>query len=241
MNECILFLDETKPNNENPYLCIAGFIIAKDYYKNYLIKQINSLKQKYFLRTDIIFHFSDMKKQKNEFSIFNTKDLREGFWTEYINILSKATFENIGVYFDNDTMSQLYKNKKYRNYEICFLALLDNFIYYLKEKNLHGQICIESRTFKENAYLQQVFFEYMNNGSLSFTKEDINKYITSLNFIIKEDNCIGLQIADIIPSQLLRYKKGVSSDFYGLSNIISSKIFNKNTDFESIVGFKNLL
>ena len=138
-------------------------------------------------------------------------------------------------------MSKIYKDNSHSNYDIGFYYLLDNYMHYLKSKNAYGQICIESRTLKENSYLQKTFYEYVNNGSLYFSNHDTSNYLTSLGFIIKGDNCIGLQIADIVPSQLLRYKNGVKKDFHKLAKTLSSKIYKTNTEYEFILGLRNLL
>lgn len=63
MDEYLIFLDETKPvKNQNPYFCMSGIIISKDEYVKKAIPKIVALKEKYFQSTDIVFHFTDMKK-----------------------------------------------------------------------------------------------------------------------------------------------------------------------------------
>ena len=241
MEEYLLFADETKPTKYNPYFCFSGISVSRQYYENILIQQINQLKKKHFGTTDIIFHFADMKKNRKEFTIFQDETKRSLFWDEFVEIIKVSNIDIIGIYFDNDKMTEIYPDSPYSNYDIGFYALLDNYMHYLKTKNAYGQICIESRTFKENAYLQKTFYEYIANGSMYYSPKDTNHYLASLGFVIKGDNCIGLQIADIVPSQLLRYKKGVKTDFYNLSKTLSTKIYNYNTKYESILGLKQLL
>ena len=151
-------------------------------------------------------------------------------------------FQSINLWYKSIfIIFSLYRNSRKAEKWIGFYSLLDNYVHYLKSKNAYGQICIESRTLKENSYLQRTFYEYVDNGSLYFSNHDTNTYLASLGFVIKGDNCIGLQIADIVPSQLLRYKKGIKKDFHKLTKTLSTKIYNYNTDFESILGFKNIL
>ena len=71
MEEYLLFADETKPTKSNPFFCFAGVSIQRKYYEDTFIPQINALKQKHFGKTDIVFHFSDMKKNRKEFSILH--------------------------------------------------------------------------------------------------------------------------------------------------------------------------
>lgn len=239
MNEYILFADETNPTTHNPNFCFAGFIVERKYYENTLIKDMNDLKLKYFNRTDVVFHFSEMKKNKNIFSIFQDVNVRTNFWNEYVEFLNNIPMEIIGVYYNQSDMKKLYSGNSHSAYDIGFCGIIDNFLHFLRTNNAYGQIIIESRTFKENGYLQKTFYEYLNNGSLYFSSADATKYLTSLGFTIKGDNCIGLQIADIIPSQLLR--KNVKKDFYKLRKTICSKIYTVGTNYEEILGIKNLL
>lgn len=85
MDECILFVDETKPTNNNPYFCFAGMIITKQCYKDELIPNINRLKKQYF-DTSIVFHFSEMKKNRGCFSKLQNAEFRNKFWNEYEKI-----------------------------------------------------------------------------------------------------------------------------------------------------------
>lgn len=241
MEEYLLFADETKPTKSNPFFCFSGVSIQRKYYEDVFIPQINSLKKKHFGKTDIVFHFTDMKKNRKDFSILQDETKRNLFWDEFVEIIKNSPIDILGVYFNDTSMSKLYSGNSHSNYDIGFYALLDNYVHYLKTKDSYGQICIESRTLKENSYLQKTFFEYIENGSVYFSKKDTNTYLTSLGFIIKEDNCIGLQIADIVPSQLLRYERGIKKDFHKLAKTLSAKIYNFNTDYEHILGIKNIL
>lgn len=241
MNEYLFFADETKPIKTNPYFCFAGFSVTREYYEKVFIQQINALKQKHFGRTDIIFHFTDMKKNRKDFALLLDENKRNSFWNELVQILNSSPIDILGIYFNNDDMTKLYNGSTYSNYDMGFYALLDNYVHYLKHKNAYGQICIESRTFKENAYLQKTFYEYMENGSIFFSQKDANTYLTSLGFTVKGDNCTGLQIADIIPSQLLRYKNNTKKDSYKLAKTLSTKIYRFGTNYESVLGLKNLL
>lgn len=241
MEEYLLFADETKPTKDNPFFCFSGISISREYYEQNLIPEINALKKKYFGTTDIVFHFTDMKKNKNEFSIFIDETKRNKFWDEFVAIIKKSPIDILGVYFDDAEMTKIYPKKPHSNYDLGFYALLDNYVHYLKSKDAYGQICIESRTFKENSYLQKTFYEYIEKGSLYFSEKDTKNYLTSLGFIIKKDNCIGLQVADVVPSQILRYVKGSKKDFHGLAKVLGRKIYGHGTSQEHVLGLKNLL
>lgn len=143
MEEYLIFLDETKPvKNQNPYFCLAGLIISKEEYMKKTLPLINELKEKYFKTSSVIFHFTDMKKNKNDFISLNDITIRNDFWNEYTNILKTINFTTIGIYFEQTIMSCFYLNPSYKSYDIAFISLLDNITHFLYHKKVLGQICI---------------------------------------------------------------------------------------------------
>ena len=241
MDEYLIFLDETKPvKNQNPYFCLAGMIISKEEYVEKAIPFINKLKDKYFKTTSIVFHFADMKKNRNDFTIFNNSDIRIKFWEEYVDILKSIDFNTIGVYFNQSVMTSTYSKTSYKSYDIAFISLLDNITHFLYQNKVLGQICIESRTLKENSYLLDSYYDYMNSGSLYHSIEIVKKHLSTLGFIYKEENCIGLQIADMIPSILLR-KTLKKKDNFNLKSLFYERLYCNNKDSENILGFNKIL
>lgn len=238
--EYILFADETKKTPQNAYFCFAGLIIKRCDYEDILVPQINELKQKHFGKTDIVFHYTDMKNNKGEFASFVDSTIRNKFWTDFVNIIKSIDFTTIGVYFDQTMMKELYDNSGTTNYDIAYRHLLENYMHFLKEKNGVGSICIESRTFKENMFLQRNHFDYIEKGSTYYSNKNTSDHLATIGFIIKGDNCIGLQIADIIPARFMRIVNK-QSDNYLLNKTFHEKMYYYNTSKETILGLKNLL
>ena len=92
----------------------------------------------------------------------------------------------------------------------------------MKAVNGIGAICIESRSLNENAELQYIYYSFIQNGSPYFSQSDFDKHLSSIGFIVKGDNCIGLQIADVLPSALLR-KINNTKDFNNIRRDVPQK------------------
>lgn len=240
MEEYILFVDETLKTPHNPYFCLSGISFKRSYYEDFITKEINELKKRHFNNTDVIFHYSDMNNKKREFEIFKDTKIRQRFWNDYSCTVKKMDFVSFGVYFNQDDIKNIYNNGSYGFYNIAFIALLKNYLHYLKFINGIGSICIESRGFKENSILQHSYYNYLKNGSMYFPCKDYDTHLSSLAFIVKGDNCNGLQIADIAPSAMLREING-THDYYGLGKMYRDKLYNKGTSYQDILGFRNIL
>lgn len=240
MDEHILFIDETLKTPKNPYFCLSGVCFKRNYYEDIVVMEMNKLKKKHFNDCDVIFHYSDMNNKKREFSLFKDSKVRQKFWTDYVNTMRKMDFVSFGVYFDQDLMKKIYGSGSSSIYDIAFIAILKNYLHYLKSVNGIGSICLESRSFIENSKLQHSYYNYLKNGSMYFPHEDYDKHLSSIGFIVKGDNCNGLQIADIAPSTMLRELNGFS-DSYGIGKMYREKLYCFNTKLQDIIGFKNLL
>ncbi len=240
MEEYIFFIDETLKTSKNPYFCMSGICVKRNYYEDIITQEINSLKKRHFNSTDVVFHYSEMNNKKGIYNIFSDSTIRQNFWNDFVTTIKNLEFTAIGVYFDQSKMSNLYKSKTVKCYNIAFVELLKNYMHYLKNINGIGSICIESRSLNENAELQHIYYSFIQNGSVYFSQQDFDRHLSSVGFVVKGDNCIGLQIADVLPSALLRKVNG-TKDFYNIGEMYHKKLYCYNTDEQDVLGLRNIL
>lgn len=239
MADYLLFLDEANVTSTNPFFCLGGIIIKRDEYENVLIPAINALKIKYFNNTSVLFHYTDMKKNKEDFKIFLDGNLRVQFWNEFNNILKNIDFVTIGTYLEYSTFQETFKPVKNKHYSVAFIDLMNNYITYLKRQKAMGAVVVESRQWKENTDIQEVFHEILISGTALYSSVESTQHLSTIGFVIKKDNCIGLQIADFVPDSFVRTKNG-SKNFYNVSNNFMNKIFTINGKYQDIVGLHKL-
>lgn len=238
--EYIMFMDETDPSSGSNYFCLSGMIIKRSEYEDILTKKINELKKKHFNSSDIVFHYTEMKNNKNDFKIFKDAIIRNKFYVDFVNILKASNITIISAYFNKEYMKESYGKCAVSDYDVAFKSVLENFLQFLVENNGDGMIIMESRLFNENANLQNTFYQYLNNGSELFSSDTAKYHLKCLGFLVKNENCIGLQLVDFIPATIIRIIKD-EPDKFSMQKVIKSKIYKHNTVCENILGVKNVL
>lgn len=82
---------------------------------------------------------------------------------------------------------------------------MNNYLHFLTKNNARGSIVFESREETQNRKIQKHYFNILQNGTNIYMPEAIDKYITTTSFTVKEENSIGLQLADIVAYNCIRH------------------------------------
>ena len=240
MEDYLLFLDEGNVSVQNPYFCLAGIIIRRDEYEKNLVPKINLIKEKHFGKTSIIFHYTEMKKNKNEFNVLIDGPKRAAFWADYIQALRNVNFTTIGTYIHMETFKIAFRPEKNKEYTVALIQLMNNYIQFLRTNKAKGSVIIESRQWNENRVVQEAFYNILHNGTNFLTSEECMKYLSTVGFIIKKENCIGLQIADLVPDSFLRKVLG-KKDYYNIGSVIHNKLFNIGGNYKDVLGLYRIM
>lgn len=98
MKNYYLFLDESGHhglktiNQEFPILLLCGCVIEKNHYVNVFTKRLNSLKKKFFNKTDIVLHSRDIRKWQYNFKILGDPKVRSEFYNDLDSLISQTEF-----------------------------------------------------------------------------------------------------------------------------------------------------
>jgi len=94
-------------------------------------------------------------------------------------------------------------------YYIALQLLMENYAQFLTVNNGIGTVYLETTDVVNNTKLQNLFYMLKANGTLFIKKESLQKRLSTINFAIKSENNIGLQLADFIPNPLGRQALGM--------------------------------
>ena len=96
-----------------------------------------------------------------------------------------------------------------------------------------------SFTETQNRKIQQYYFHMLKHGTNIYQPLAIDKFITTTSFIVKEENCIGLQIADIVSNSCMKHVNGQNVK-HNMWNIIQSKLYDGGINNVNIYGLAKL-
>jgi hypothetical protein len=242
MSNYYLFLDESKIFGNLKYFVLAGYIINSDEYNNRLIPMVNSLKNGIYGNSDIILHESEIRAHdKSPYDILKDQSLRNEFWNQLSKIFSDIEFSTIGVGVDIQKLSTIYSNNHLNNeYSIALQVIIENFVHFLELNDGYGSTYIESTNNTDDKKLTNVYYNMIATGSLFINKYCYQKRLATINFLMKSDNNIGLQIADFIPSALNRKYSGCKNKNPSLTDMIVTKLYAGGCNKPDNFGFKIL-
>ncbi len=221
-----LYLDESETHQKdrklnkdiNKHFCMAGIIVADDDY-NELEKSINDLKRETWSDLpnpeNVILHqirITDAVKGRldcnkyPEYQRFSKNNTRKTFYNNLKNTINLNKINIIGGSICNDDLDKYFNVSKNSpdKYLICLQLLLENYCHFLCKNNGFGRIIYESRELISDEKLRNRFYHIKLMGSMYINKAVTDKYLLGIDFLPKNSNCAGLQLADFIPNSFAK-------------------------------------
>ncbi len=186
--------------DKSPYYILLGCIIEEQ-NQTEVENLANHIKFKYWGKTDIILHSADMARNTKEFEIFADNDeLKQNFYKDLLAMLQGAPVSITAAVID--------KEKAYRSFwteqtviKRSAEIVLFNFLAYMYTKlPCRGKIIIEASSIDRDAQYLAAFNHLLSPSfrrkNESFT--NVRDYLTSINFVTKQNYDIESQIADLL-------------------------------------------
>lgn len=243
MEQYSLFLDEIHTGGHFKHFCLAGVIIKTEDYKNTIIPEVEHLKRTIFNGdTSVVLHARKIQKNKDDtpFSVFQDTKIRNDFWDTTTDLLVQNDIHGLAVAVNEKELRKMYPNVR----DIYFPALqviVENFVHFLENVNGFGTINVESTNPLPNQFddrLTQHFHHLKANGTLFYSQRILQSRLGQINFPLKEDNIIGLQIADLIPNTLNRKLEGRKLRTNGLMDAFDSIAYDGHCNRKDRFGIK---
>ena len=239
MKEYFLFLDESKPNTNFKNFTLGGIAIEKDMYETQLKPLVNTLKNECFGNDQVILHEIDIRNKAGDFTGI-TKEQQKKFFEGLGALFSDNDFFSVlAVSVNIDDLDNLYKEEDRNDiYYIALQLLMENFAQFLSVNDGIGTIYLETTDAVNNNRLQNLFHLLKATGTLFVKKETLQERLSTINFAIKSENVIGLQLADFIPNSLARKALSKKQKPYSILDGINSKLYDGDVGMKDRFGFK---
>ncbi|OPY58705.1 MAG: hypothetical protein A4E55_00760 [Pelotomaculum sp. PtaU1.Bin035] len=248
MTEYSVFLDESgieSYKNTDSHYVVAGLILEKDYFVNEAMASIRALKTKHFNSDKVVFHFFDMVRRKGSFKIFNDRIKRRDFWDDYIQLISKLNFKVVGAVVKKNDMTNRYLYPQAPK-RVALPVIYENLVHFLASNDATGKIFVEQFNETEDERVSVQYHLSMANGTSRISREAFLRHIKGLKFLPKNQNILGLQLADLVAYLTnVKARGGVFSankepNLGDIWNIIWDKTYDGNCKNKNMYGIKFL-
>jgi len=231
INKYQFFLDETGDHGLSfidpnfPLFLLAGCLFDEAELQR-VETEINNLKKELFGATEVILHSRDIRKCEGAFQILFDLKIKEKFYEKLNNIMSSADFSIIGAGVNKKEHIKRYGKGAENPYAVSLAFILERLIFCLDTKSTSAvvDIKIEKRGKKEDRQLLEQYNSILDRGTYYVEPQRLKHRINSFEFLLKRDNIIGLQIADLCAYPLARHILN-SKEPYIPFQIIKNKLY----------------
>lgn len=207
-----LFLDECGDQNianfdpSFPIFTLCGIIVSEEQLQ-VLSAQICELKRDFWGDRKIILHSRDIRKCQNGFEILFNLNTKHNFYERINQILGQDIYTIICCAILKEPYIRQY-GKLNDVYGQSLSFIMERTVFYLDSLNksdIELTTIIEKRGKKEDATLLAYYNSLFDRGTYWVSAERIKSYFKSFQMKAKQEDVIGLQVADLIAYPITRH------------------------------------
>lgn len=207
-----LFLDECGDQNlanfdpSFPIFTLCGIILSEAQLQMLAI-QIDDLKKEFWGDRKIILHSRDIRKCQNGFEILFNLETKQAFYERINQILGQDIYTIICCAILKEPYIRQY-GKLNDVYGQSLSFIIERTVFYLDgvgESDIELTTIIEKRGKKEDAALLAYYNSLIDRGTYWVTAERIKKYFKSFQMKAKQEDIVGLQVADLVAYPITRH------------------------------------
>ena len=194
----IVYVDESGDhslspiNKEYPVFVLAFCIFEKHKYSIDIVPKLKEFKFKHFGHDMVVLHENEIRRDKGEFKILNSKDKKDSFISELTDIIKNAEFTLISAVINKEKLGSGVGSP----YDLALKFCMERTYFFLRDKNEANNIThivVEQRGKREDESLELEFRRICDGYNYRSVK--MNFEIVMAN---KLSNSAGLQLADLV-------------------------------------------
>ena len=228
MESYTLYLDESESKNSKTgeaVFCMAG-VIMKDSEYAFLENQLSAIKETLWAEHpdphSIILHQMEINQFKQgratrstnvNYDIFAHNEAHRILYRGLTSIFNTGALKIVGASCQRQSINRYFhiSNNAPDFFIMSLQLIMENFCHFLCKNNGYGTIIYESRDVFSDQILLDRFFLIKLMGSMFISKKTFEKHLSRIDFINKNANNAGLQIADFVPNYFARKHLGLKS------------------------------
>ncbi len=186
-------LESIDPNY--PVFVLAFCVFRKDAYMGSVAPVIQRFKFRHFGHDMVILHETDIRKDRGDFRLLKTRELKEAFLGELTTIVAGAPFTLICTMIDKPALKRRYAYPD-NPYHIALGYGLERVYRFLQSNGQHERtthVVVENRGKREDEELE-LEFQRITDGGNYFSR----RLPFEIVFADKKSNSGGLQLADLV-------------------------------------------
>ena len=206
-SDFIVYVDESGDhslqsiNPEYPVFVLAFCVFYKSHYTHKVVPALQELKFDCFGHDLVILHEHEIRKEKGDFRVFESRQQKNGFLNRLTHIIDDSNFILISCVIDKKRLKEVHSQGN--SYHIALGYCLETLFEFVSEKGqqaLDTHVVVEMRGKKEDAELE-LEFRRICDGENRFHQ----KLPFKLRMASKATNSAGLQLADLVARPIGRY------------------------------------
>ncbi|MCH7806457.1 MAG: DUF3800 domain-containing protein [Proteobacteria bacterium] len=214
-----LYIDETGNSDEKTsndpelrYLSLTGIVIKEQVYSNSIIPKFNALRSRYFTHSSarpIVLHRTDMSRKKGIYACLKDFETNASWESDFMHFLAQQEYHVITTTIDKIAFYYKYPNWRGNPYNFCAFNLLERYYYFLRHSGARGYVTAESRGEKKDKPVKKAYDKFYTSGSYHLSNHEVQARFAApeIDFKEKNDDIIGVQLADMIAKPALSHSK----------------------------------
>jgi hypothetical protein len=208
----VVYLDETGDHSLTeidpgyPIFGVVMFVCDSNVYCRNIIPSVYGFKFEQFGHESVILHSSKIRRARGDFSFLINPVRRQPFYEGINHIMSANDYKLLGMFIRKEQHKQKYGTSARNPYDLALTFALERLVFMLESvEQSEVKIVAESRGNVEDGKLLSVFHETVKYGTYYVKRERFAAIDFNLEFVKKEANVVGMQMADLAAYPIARH------------------------------------